>query len=302
MPQHIETHEIRVFKAVYENQGFKRAADKLFVTQSAVSQTIANLERKLETTLLERSPLKLTETGIRLLHYAEAVLGEEAQVWRDISNIKNGILGNLLLATSSTVNLLFGEALITAFLNDSPMTRLKINVMPSRQINPGVEADLWELALGPFQQTMPDQFKTVPLFADTRKLVVSKRHPLANEIIGAPVRALAEIPLVVSHLESPDVRPSIEKLRDTFGTIWEVNDLSLRIDLIRSGRAMGFMDSMVMDSDPRCESFQNVDGFAFSEIPLTFGLIYREAKPLSGGAARFIDLCADFDFSRVNAL
>ena len=85
-----------------------------------MSQTIAGLERKLATTLLERNPLKLTETGIRLLHYAEAVLGEEAQVWRNISNIKSSVLGSLLLATSSTVNALYGETLIRAFLSRSP--------------------------------------------------------------------------------------------------------------------------------------------------------------------------------------
>ena len=52
MSIHIETQEIRVFKAIYDENGFKRAADKLFVTQSAVSQTLANLERKLETILM----------------------------------------------------------------------------------------------------------------------------------------------------------------------------------------------------------------------------------------------------------
>ena len=46
--------------------------------------------------------------------------GEEAQVWRDISNIKNGVLGSLLLATSSTVNSLYGETLIMAFLEEAP--------------------------------------------------------------------------------------------------------------------------------------------------------------------------------------
>ena len=97
------------------------------------------------------------------------------------------------------------------------------------------------------------------------------------------------------------MRHAIEKLRDPFSTIWEVNDLSSRIELIDSGRAMGFMDSMVMDADPRREHFRAVDGFLFSEIPLTFGLIYRESKPLSGGASRFIDLCKDFDFSRAGA-
>ncbi len=189
-----------------------------------------------------------------------------------------------------------------AFLAESPLTRLKINVMPSRQINPGVEADLWELAFGPFQQTMPSHLETVALFSDQRRLVVSEVHPLANEIASEPERALAEIPLVVSHLENPDVRPAIDKLRDVFGTIWEVNDLSLRIDLIHSGRAMGFMDSRVMAAEPRCASFRQVDGFSFSEIPLTFGLIHRQGKPLSGGASRFIELCREFDFSPEGAL
>ena len=98
------------------------------------------------------------------------------------------------------------------------------------------------------------------------------------------------------------MRPAIDKLRDVFGTIWEVNDLSLRIDLIHSGRAMGFMDSRVMAAEPRCASFRQVDGFSFSEIPLTFGLIHRQGKPLSGGVSRFIELCREFDFSPEGAL
>ncbi len=296
MPQHIETHEIRVFRAVFEENGFKRAADKLFVTQSAVSQTVANLERKLETKLLERNPLKLTETGIRLLHYAEAVLSEEAQVKRDISNINNGVLSTLQLATNSTVNTLYGEALLVEFLRQSPLTRLKINVMPSRQINAGVSADLWELAFGPFQQTMPAHLTVLPLFADERRLVLDANHPLSNEVVARPECALEQIPLVVSHLEDPDVRPAIDKLRDSFGTIWEVNDLGLRIDLIRAGRAMGYIDSRVIEHDVRCASFKLIEGFGFSRVPLTFGLIHGENKQLSAGAKRFIELCQAFAF------
>ena len=50
----IERHEIRVFSAVVEEEGFGRAAERLNVSQSAVSQAIANLEHKLETPLLLR--------------------------------------------------------------------------------------------------------------------------------------------------------------------------------------------------------------------------------------------------------
>ena len=41
---HMERNEIRVFNAVVEERGFSRAAERLNVSQSAVSQTIANLE------------------------------------------------------------------------------------------------------------------------------------------------------------------------------------------------------------------------------------------------------------------
>ena len=50
----IERHEIRVLSAVIEEGGFSRAAERLNVSQSAVSQAIANLEHKLNTALLVR--------------------------------------------------------------------------------------------------------------------------------------------------------------------------------------------------------------------------------------------------------
>ncbi len=63
----LENQELRVMASVVENNGFKKAADKLNISQSAVSQAIASLERKLEQRLLVRSPLRPTEAGKRVL-------------------------------------------------------------------------------------------------------------------------------------------------------------------------------------------------------------------------------------------
>src|SRR5688572_7331653 len=64
----IERHEIRCFQAVIDAGGFSRAAERLDLSQSAVSQAIANLEHRLGTVLLRRgNPPQLTEAGIRLL-------------------------------------------------------------------------------------------------------------------------------------------------------------------------------------------------------------------------------------------
>ena len=70
---------------------FSRAADKLHVTQSAVSQNIANLEHKLECVMFQRSSLQLTEADIRVLDYASSVLGEEQTLLDDLRNITRGV-------------------------------------------------------------------------------------------------------------------------------------------------------------------------------------------------------------------
>ncbi|HEY5645610.1 MAG TPA: LysR family transcriptional regulator, partial [Pseudomonadales bacterium] len=75
----IERHEIRIFAAVVEEDGFSRAAEKLALSQSAVSQAIANLEHKLECQLLVRGrKLALTESGKRLFTFSRLVTNEES--------------------------------------------------------------------------------------------------------------------------------------------------------------------------------------------------------------------------------
>ena len=84
----LETQELRVFAAVIENSGFKRAAEKLHISQSAVSQAVANLERKLDQRLLQRKPLEATEAGVRILTYAQHAAREEEFLLADLGDMK----------------------------------------------------------------------------------------------------------------------------------------------------------------------------------------------------------------------
>ena len=296
MPIHIDINEIRVFKAVYDNNGFKKAADKLFVTQSAVSQTIANLEHKLDGLLLQRNPLKLTEAGVRLLNYAEIVLNEERAVLEDIKNIRNGILSTLLLAMNGSVSTLYGSDLVGKYFESSPLTRIKINVMPSREIITAVSSDLWELGFGPFQRTMPDVFQTIPLFSDERILMIDADYPELDKLLAVPSRVLAKVPLIVSHLDDQDMRPALQKLRDSFGTIWEINDTELRMEMVRKGMGMSYLDQRMLAATPGCENLIPLHKIENSTIPLQFGIYHHKGKTLSSGANRFIEMSREFDF------
>jgi DNA-binding transcriptional LysR family regulator len=262
LSSHLETQEIRVFKTVCDTGGFKTAADRLYVTQSAVSQTIASLERKLGTRLIERGkPIALTESGTRLQAYAARVLQEEHAVLADIADIRQGVASTLQIAMSGSVSQLFGNELLEDYCDSNPLTRLKVDVMPSRKIIQGVLADSLELGFGPFQQQMPALLETVPLFHESRKLVISRFHPRLARLLEDPENTIREIPLMVSHLEDPDVRPAIEKLRNEFGTIWEISNLSLRLNMAAKNIGMCYVDERVLQANAVCADFVPLQGW-----------------------------------------
>lgn len=298
MSNHLDTQEMRTYKAVCEAGGFKKAADRLYVSQSAVSQTIAGLERKLGAPLIERGkPIRLTESGRRLLEYAERSLEEEHNVLTDIDNIRQGVASSLQIAMSGTVSQLFGNELLEDYCDSNPLTRLKVDVMPSRKIIQGVIADALELGFGPFQHQMPNLLETIPLFTESRRLVINKSHPRLGALLRDPENTIQEIPLMVSHLEDPDVRPAIEKLRNEFGSIWEISNLTLRLNMVSRNIGMCYVDERVLKANAICADFVTLPGLGFSEIKLTFGLYYRKRRPLSTGARQFIDICQSYRFN-----
>src|SRR5262252_3489373 len=131
----IERHEMRCFQAVLQAGGFSRAAERLDLSQSAVSQAIANLEHRLGATLLQRgTPPQLTEAGLRLMRFVEATLNEERETLADIARIKSGELSTLSLAFAPSANAYVGVTLLKEFSERNPLARLKVVVAPSREI------------------------------------------------------------------------------------------------------------------------------------------------------------------------
>lgn len=77
----VELRQLEYFAAVARHRHFTRAAEDLYVTQSALSQQVSRLERELGVALLRRGPrgVDLTPAGAELLERAEAILAEAAR-------------------------------------------------------------------------------------------------------------------------------------------------------------------------------------------------------------------------------
>ena len=288
-----ENSELRAFRAVIEEGGFKRAAEALHISQSAVSQAVAGLESKLGMGLIQRGKeLRLTEAGKRLFDHAFEVLTGEQETLEDIAQLKQGQAETLNLAVSASINRFHAPRLISAYYRRNPRVRMKIAEMPARNIIYTVLAGSVELGMGPFQKDM-QAFTTVPLYSDRRHLVVSPRHPRFEAMKQGDASALKQTPLVTSALDSPDMRPSIQRLRDQFSTVWEVTSLSLRIHMVEQGMGVAFIDRQLLREHASCAYFHVIDDVSFGTIAKQVGLYYRAGKQLSDTAREFVALCRE---------
>lgn len=289
-----ENSELRAFRAVIEEGGFKRGADALHISQSAVSQAVAGLESKLGTPLITRGKeLRLTDAGKRLFDHAVEVLLDEQQTLEDIAQLKQGISETLRLAMSASINRFYAPELITTYHRENPQTRLMISELPARRIIYEVLSGSVELGFGPFQKDM-QAFATVPLYRDTRHLVVSPNHPQYAAMMRGDQSALRLTPLIAAALDSPDMRPSIQRLRDQFSTVWEVTSLRLRIHMVAQGMGVTFIDRKLLEEHPQCRAFDIMDDVSFGRIDKEVGLYYRAGRQPSAGAGSFIALCERF--------
>jgi len=286
----IERNEIRIFSAVVEEGGFSRAAERLHISQSAVSQAVANLEHKLDTQLLLRKGRpRLTEAGKRLFSYAQTVINEEQLVLTDIQSIRSGALSLLNLAMNSVVNRLFGRALLLEFCERNPLTRLKLDVAPSRELIYGVDQERWELGFGPFQAQMPGYFVTRPFFTEQRLLVVHESHPRFQAVLEEPSEELGGLILLTSYLDDAAKRQGQEqRLRNQFSGVWEISDLDLRLAMAEGGKGVTYLSDRLLQT---LAGYHPVRGLEISGFERQVGLYYKDDHALSEAAKRFIAIC-----------
>ena len=143
----MDTRQLVAFCAVVERKSFSQAAERLGVTQPAVSLQVRSLEKRLGRTLLDRSGRRVepTEAGLALYRGAQRMLALEGQLVEELDAGEGGELrGALEVGASTGPGSTVVPVLLCEFREDNPGVAVSLSISDTQSV---VDPEL-ELPLG----------------------------------------------------------------------------------------------------------------------------------------------------------
>lgn len=197
----MESADLETFLAVADGRSFSRAAERLHLTQPAVSKRIQRLEENLATPLFDRigRRVELTQGGRLLLPRARALLAEIADTRRLLENLSEQVSGSLHLATSHHVGLHRLAPVLKTYSDRYPDVQLDIRFEDSEAAHDLVRRGDSELAVVTLDPQGSVDLDYLPLWDDPLTFMVARDHPLA-ERDAVTLRELASFPAILPGL------------------------------------------------------------------------------------------------------
>jgi DNA-binding transcriptional LysR family regulator len=196
--------QLEYFVAVARERHFARAAESCYVSQPALSTSIAKLERELSVTLINRGQNfeGLTLEGERLVVWAKRVLAEHDALKAEAAAMRSGISATLRLGTGPTVSTTAALP-VAAFCALHPLARVKVcSRLSSTELLRQLRDFELDVAIAHFGPDDQSGLEVVPLYEEQYVLLVSGDQlvPAARTITWAEA---AQLPLA---LLTPDMR------------------------------------------------------------------------------------------------
>ena len=251
----MDTRQLAAFCAVVERRSFSQAAERLGVTQPAVSLQMRTLEKRLGTQLLDRSGRRVepTEAGWRLYRGAQRMLALESQLVADVAATGEGDLaGDLLLGASTGPAAVAVPVALAEFQRQNPDVRVFLTVSDTHSIVERVAARELEFGIvGAARRHRGVRFE--PFFADQVILVCPADHPFANRTVT--LEELRGERLILMQ-EGAGVRQIVEDALRRQGV--RLRDLDVRLELglqesvrraVEAGYGVTFISRTAVEAD-----------------------------------------------------
>ena len=282
--------------AVYEEKNITKAAQKLFIAQPTLSQSIRLLEEELGSYLFDRAktPIETTEAGELFIQWAKQVLSSEQSLKNQMSIISEKAHRTLTIGISpNKTNQLLPEALKSFYALTSGCS-VKLREDTSKELNFMLERDTVDLLIGqPCSNTI--QFESIPLTNERILLAAPESYRMTvshnGDYPSINISELADKPFI---LQSGNEQ-FVDMLYNLYKRIGKTPTIVLECQSPQTAHTMvSYNIGMTFISEVRLMNSRlpNVCYYILDDIPLRriVAVTYRKDRPLSQDASTFISI------------
>ncbi len=289
---HIET--LKVFCDLVDLESFSLAAERNFITQSAVSQQIRTLEEKFKRRLLERirgrREVKLTPAGEVFYRESKLVLDAYEHLNESLRGVVGKIGGTVKVATVYSVGLHELPAKVREFMTKFPAAKIDLEYSRTTRVVRDVLNGTVELGVLAFPE--PRRGLTITPMPDNLLVLIA---PPDHKFAGRKKVKVTELngEEFVHFERDVPTRKAMDK-------IFKANNVEVKkvaefdnIETIKRAVEVGF--GLAIVPEPAVIEARNAGTIAVIELAEKYwirsvGVIYRSDRALSLAAKKFVDL------------
>ncbi len=286
----MDINTLKAFVAVAETGSFSLAAERIFLTQSAVSKRIAVLEDGFGVKLFDRigKSTSMNEAGRKLLPRAINMLQEMEDIQRSISNLSGDVTGILTMGISHHIGLHRIPSILRIFRQQHPNVQLDIRFLGSEAACHAVAQGKLEMGIVTLPTETPPNLNIIKLWHDPLQFVASREHPL-TQIKQPTIENLLKYPALLPgvgtytrNILERALAPQEMKLDIAIST----NYLETLKTMASTGIGWSLLPKIMVEGSDL--QVINIHGL---NLHRTLGAVTRNARTISNAASAMLDLC-----------
>lgn len=283
---------LKIFRDLVETRSFSKSAARNSVTQSAVSQQVSSLEKRLKCLLVERGKkaFALTSEGERFYEGCRSITEAYEKLLAELQEMSARVTGSVRVSTVYSIGLHELPPFIKQYLKQFPLVNVHVEYRRSNQVYEDVLNNDADIGLVAFPEKKP-HLEVKPFRRDRLVLICHPRHKLSH-FKAMPIRQVIGHKFVGFDPDIP-TRKALDRIfkkhKITVDQVMEFDNIETLKRAVEIDMGVSMVPLSTLTQELRNETIKTVD-FTDEEIFRPLGIIHRKGRVFSPALKAFFDV------------